>query len=312
MQEEKGKAAKIVLQPSHFLSVSVIIATYNRPDRLEFLLKDLGCQKTPPAHEVIVCDDGSNQPSFKKIRKLCAKHNAVLLRQDDEGFRAATARNLGMYEASNDLLVFLDDDLRILPDFLYHHAGFHSRLNTETALIGPRLYVSPQDMQADHPLPSKLTGKLPDEREERYALSFRRSALHCARAPWKVFYTCNASVPRKRLLRIGGFDESFRGWGLEDNELAYRLFKSGISFACFDQSPVFHARNENSLDPKKIALKGLQSDFTSYIANAEYFIQKHTSDRQVSGILNQALTPINNYLNNADPSPWNDYKINIW
>jgi GT2 family glycosyltransferase len=45
---------------------------------------------------------------------------------------------------------------------------------------------------------------------------------------WLFFLTGNASVRRKDLLDVGGFDESFTEYGHEDLELGYRLARQGI------------------------------------------------------------------------------------
>jgi len=40
--------------------------------------------------------------------------------------------------------------------------------------------------------------------------------------------TCNLSVRYADFLRVGGFNEDFIGWGLEDTELAVRLIADGV------------------------------------------------------------------------------------
>ena len=46
--------------------------------------------------------------------------------------------------------------------------------------------------------------------------------------PWVLQHTGNLSVPRQALLDVGGLDDGFKGWGLEDLELCYRLFRAGL------------------------------------------------------------------------------------
>ena len=46
--------------------------------------------------------------------------------------------------------------------------------------------------------------------------------------PWTFFITRNVSVRKSSLERVGLFNEEFRGWGYEDWELGYRLFKNGV------------------------------------------------------------------------------------
>ena len=40
--------------------------------------------------------------------------------------------------------------------------------------------------------------------------------------------TCNLSVYKSDFTNIGGFDESYIGWGLEDSDLIVRLINSGV------------------------------------------------------------------------------------
>ena len=45
---------------------------------------------------------------------------------------------------------------------------------------------------------------------------------------WKKVQTCNLSVYKSDFTNIGGFDESYIGWGLEDSDLIVRLINSGV------------------------------------------------------------------------------------
>jgi len=43
-----------------------------------------------------------------------------------------------------------------------------------------------------------------------------------------LFATCGVSVEREDVLSAGLFDESFSGYGGEDEELAFRLVQNGV------------------------------------------------------------------------------------
>lgn len=51
-------------------------------------------------------------------------------------------------------------------------------------------------------------------------------------APWMLLVTRCVSIRRSHLTRIGGFNERFVHYGLEDWELGYRLHKLKIPFYC--------------------------------------------------------------------------------
>jgi hypothetical protein len=48
--------------------------------------------------------------------------------------------------------------------------------------------------------------------------------------PWNLFFGGNCSVRTSDFWEAGGFDESFIGWGGEDMELAFRLYRRGLTF----------------------------------------------------------------------------------
>jgi glycosyltransferase involved in cell wall biosynthesis len=99
-----------------FLTVSVIIPTYNRLGPLARTLSSLRQQTLPPDQfEVIVVDDGSaadvetviGQPYPFAVRCLRQSH-----------LGATAARNLGAMHSQAEVLVFIDDDVTIAPPTL--------------------------------------------------------------------------------------------------------------------------------------------------------------------------------------------------
>lgn len=97
--------------------LSVIIPTFNRADMLEDVLEGLSRQ-TPggPDFEVVVLDDGSTDDTAQLATAAAAKDPRVrYVYQDNGGLNVA--RNHGAREARSDLLVYLDDDVFLPPDF---------------------------------------------------------------------------------------------------------------------------------------------------------------------------------------------------
>lgn len=78
---------------------------------------------------------------------------------------------------------------------------------------------------------------LPTSEERDY---FQRIAQSRCRCPWLFFITRNVSVTRTLLLEVGLFDERFQGWGEEDQELGYRLFRAGATFDATMEAAVYH------------------------------------------------------------------------
>ena len=86
--------------------VSVVIPHYNDPASLERVVHAVRAQDYAGAVEIVVADDGSAEPP--------AIDGVRVVRQADEGFRAAAARNLGAAAATGEVLAFLDADTCLL------------------------------------------------------------------------------------------------------------------------------------------------------------------------------------------------------
>ncbi|MFP5109871.1 glycosyltransferase family 2 protein [Neobacillus sp. C211] len=66
------------------------------------------------------------------------------------------------------------------------------------------------------------------------------------RLPWISCTTLNHSVTKKLVESVGGFDESFKGYGLEDYEYGYRLYKSGVKFTYDPNINVYHQEHPSA------------------------------------------------------------------
>lgn len=183
--------------------ISVVIATYRRPELLARCLNALWAQTlAPDAFEVIVVDDGQTEDTRQLVESVAARHGgAARLRYlRPQGTRGpAAARNRGWRAARAPLIAFTDDDT--LPDPGWLEAGERAMAGREVAVCG-RVVVPISDRPTDHEL---VTKGLEDAE----------------------FVTANAFVRREALERIGGFDERFlRAWR-EDSDLQFRLLHCG-------------------------------------------------------------------------------------
>src|SRR5215813_8907169 len=86
------------------LAASVVIPTFRQYRQLDLILRSLRSQEGELSFEVIVVDDGS------KARMVAGRHAGFSPRflyvwQQDHGFRAARARNLGMRLARGEIII---------------------------------------------------------------------------------------------------------------------------------------------------------------------------------------------------------------
>lgn len=198
------------------LFLSVVIPTYNEPERLLAAVQSLALQDYhPQAVEIIVVDDASPVFDPDPIEKAAAPFTLRIIRHATNQGRAR-ARNTGIRAANGEVVLFLDSDMTVEPGFLHAHAEAHCQPGT--VAIGH----------------IRFGAQIPDNSLTRYLDSRGVHRLREGEAiPFKCFVTGNSSVSRVQLLRVGLFDEDFTAYGGEDLELGYRLHLDGavIRFA---------------------------------------------------------------------------------
>lgn len=196
--------------------VSVVMATFRRPDLLRRCLDALIDQSLPGSrYEIVVVDDGHTDDSRAVVEELALRtRGAPLLRYfRSAGTRGpAGARNLGWRRAAAPLIAFTDDDT--VPQFDWLRAGLAAMCDEHTAVSG-RVVVPRVPELTDH---ARMTQGL--ERAE--------------------FVTANAFVWRSSLERIGGFDERFTRPWREDSDLQFSLLEAGVGIVRADAAVVEH------------------------------------------------------------------------
>jgi len=209
------------------LSLSIIIPTRNRANILAEALRRLQAQDVSVENfEVIVIDDASvDGTDIMLERKTRSMPNLIWRRVDRTAGSKATAyishrRNLALELARGRVIVSIDDDCFVRPDFLrLHLAGHESR--------SPRLITGPIiDVRA---FPSDLAPE-----------TLKGKGWHNNPIPGGNF-----SVLRELLLKAGGFDENFIHYGWEDLELYERLRNHGVARVFNAQLPVFHYKPDD-------------------------------------------------------------------
>ncbi len=219
--------------------ISVIIPTYNRARNLRFCLEALTTQ-THSAFEVIVCDDGSQDHTREVVADFQGRLNLRYRWQEDQGFRAAEARNLGIRLARGKYVVFLDSDVVVGAEFLVCHQQA-LEANPQSAV---NAYVYRMQAEVDDDLGLPPAEYIPRHRDILKPDSRDRYQLFDRGVPIEETYFLDSnamSMCRKDLDKIGFFDGSFVGWGHEDTELGYRLAQYGMTLVLIkDAATAYH------------------------------------------------------------------------
>ncbi len=204
---------------------SVIIPAYNRRPILEKALKALTCQTYPNNQfEVIVIDDGSNDGTDEMVKSMMeGPVNIRYYYQSQKG--PAAARNRGIKAAKGSIIIFIDSDIVVCPEFIEKH--MQCQKSNNVIAHGPVIHTSDFDN--------------PTEAEEKIT--------DIARA---FFATGNVSIRKEALIKAGLFDDNFKEYGWEDLEMGIRLRKLNLTAVKCEDAPGYHYK-------PKLALKHLES-----------------------------------------------------
>jgi len=196
------------------LEASLILPTRNRADILRLSLPRMLDQTAPrESYEIIVVDDASEDDTEAAVRELGAD-NVIYRRQETRG-AAASARNRAIELARGRILIFVDDDAFVRPDYIEEHLAMH-RAQPNLAVSGPIVEVSEVPAERNPPA-GRWLGK------------------HI-----NAFPTGNASVSREAVVGAGLFDVDFRSYGWEDAEMFRRLLLWGVERRYNWKVPIYH------------------------------------------------------------------------
>ncbi len=219
--------------------VSVVVATFDRPDDLRNCLHHLKAQNTQRPVEIVVVDNhpesGLTPPVVREFEDV------VLVREPRQGL--AYARNTGFAASRGEIAIATDDDVTVPPDWL-------------EALVRP--FVRPDIMV--------VTGNvLPLELETKYQQAFENYGglgrgfeplevggnwydlfPHKPSPTWSLGATANAAFRASIFTHpdIGLLDECL-GPGMpsgvgEDTYLFYKVIRAGYTIAYEPRSHVWH------------------------------------------------------------------------
>jgi len=164
-------------------SVSFIIPNYNSAVSLALCLDGISALSYPSSKvEVLVIDNGSEDTSHE-----VAREKGVKLIVDKES-HVSGLRNRGAKQASGDILVFLDSDCIIDPEWL--NTALRSLVSEEVGMVGSKTHVLPEE-----------SGWL--EHAWKVHLDFSASEQNPS---WIV--TRAIAVKKQIFSKVGGFDET--------------------------------------------------------------------------------------------------------
>ncbi len=212
-------------------AASIVIPSWNGRELLERNLPSVvQAAARNPANEIIVVDNGSTDGSVEYLAS-CFPQVKVLALAGNLGFGGGS--NAGMRAAANDIVVLLNNDMRVAPDFL------EPLLEGFTG--GEVFAVSCQILFTDAARQREETG-LTEGWWENGQLRVRHRIDEGVKDLYPCFYGGGGSCAfnRRLFLELGGFDRLLRPFYLEDTDLGFMAWKRGWKVLYQPRSVVHH------------------------------------------------------------------------
>lgn len=211
-------------------TVGLLISTYNWPKALEAVLKSVMRQTRKP-DEIIIADDGSGAATEAIIRKYAALmgipfHHAW---HKDDGFRKSIILNKAVKRSESDYIIEIDGDIVLHAKFVEDHIN-HARRGV--FIQGARTMVQETrtksilrngDFDPIFFFTPGIGNRFNSLRIPLFSWLFQLSRQDATKTRG-----CNLAFWRNDFIAVNGYNNTFSGWGSEDNEFAARLINAGV------------------------------------------------------------------------------------
>jgi GT2 family glycosyltransferase/glycosyltransferase involved in cell wall biosynthesis len=229
-RRRKRASAEFDIKPDT-RAASLVIPNWNGKDLLQrFLPTWSAAIANHPGSEIIVVDNASSDGS---AAWLATNYRDVRVVELAENLGFGGGSNAGIRAAMNDVVVLLNNDMRVEPDFL---APLLAGFADETVFA-----VSSQIFLADKTKRREETGLTQGWWQDGgLRVGHREDPLVDVIFP--CFYGGGGSCAfdRRKFLELGGFDELLKPFYLEDTDLGYMAWKRGWKVLYQPASVVHH------------------------------------------------------------------------
>ncbi|WYL94710.1 MAG: hormogonium polysaccharide biosynthesis glycosyltransferase HpsN [Gloeotrichia echinulata IR180] len=249
--------------------ISVIIPTYCREETLQDSLEDVLKQDYPNFEILVVDQTPKHQPEIHTYLEQLAKDGKIKwLRLDWASLPGA--RNYGVRRSEGEIILFIDDDVKLNPGFLAAHAKNYLQ-NPEVGSVAGRVFdrmklADSAEGRTQGEGNYKVIEYLPPQAMDPGIAWYYIDLVHTIK-PQQVLTArgCNMSFRREIFTKHGlRFDERFRGSAIrEESDFCLRVRKTGYKI-WYDPEAALDHLGEETGGCHDISMRSLKYQLTFY------------------------------------------------
>lgn len=226
------------------IDFTLIIATYNRAEQLMVTLGSVATQQYPASRwECVVVDNNSKDNTRERVEAFASVHPKLNIRycfEQNQGL--SHARNRGIKEAQGEILAFIDDDERIVDDFVAAYVELFNNKSDAMAAGGKII--------AEYPTGRPRWMSKYTERPIANPMDFGQSVRLFPQG--HIPGGGNMAMRREVFEQIGAFDTSLGRTGKsliggEESDLFERIAKHNMACYYVPRAVMYHIIPEEKL-----------------------------------------------------------------
>jgi|688.fasta_scaffold187402_2 glycosyltransferase involved in cell wall biosynthesis len=275
------------------MKYSIVITTFNSASCIDRALDGIE-QLAHLPDETILVDDCSTDETISLIRKRLSGVLNIRILQNSKNMGQSYSRNLGVSQASNQFVIFMDDDDFSLPQRPITHLDSFADGADFSFVSSRKIYQNGYAISA-------INDDLYSSAETAVSL-IRHLTTNTPLAGSKRIYSPSSTlaVRKEAFLKLNGFREDMRR--LEDIEIACRALSSGLTLNWSSKIMVERTDtlgSDKNAEANFIGEIAVLDSVKELLGRREYFVAKEMSifrkvyfDRKWSAIFKKSFVII--------------------
>jgi glycosyltransferase involved in cell wall biosynthesis len=214
--------------------ISITIATFNRCELLDKILKSLSNQGVgSDLFEVVICDSNSNDDTSKIVSNH-KNENILDIKHYHTDNILAAKRNLGINKSNFDFVVFLDDDCVPDDSFVKDYLNVVQNEDVSSSCFcGKVVYPDSWVLESNY---------------YRFRNQNHTNSNNSEFLTYQTIVVMNMGFSKRVFMeRVGYVNEEFIGYGCEDQEFGYRIEEAGIKIKTCN-ARIYHYENTSTIE----------------------------------------------------------------